>query len=195
MKQFENWRMGITERSMAKYELLLAVSFCLACLLLPGGSVFSRLPRFFYILLIFPALEDAISGYMTDLWWMSLLALGAVYRFWAGSFLSGMVSALICLCILGIPYLAWKGSIGSGDVCLAPAIGMWLDPLGGIFFLWLSSVLCLVLYLVLLVVLGRRPFLHVRFGPCLALAGGISYGASCFISNICIFLPPGISFS
>ncbi|MDY6084053.1 MAG: hypothetical protein SPI25_02210 [Dialister sp.] len=193
MKQLEEWRAWILKRPVAEYELCIAVPFCVAVLFLAEGSFLWRLPSLFYIWLLFPAVEDAVSGYMTDVWWMVLMAAGIVYRSMDGILLEGILPCLICLFLLGLPFLFWPGSIGGGDVCLASAIGFWLTPLTALCFIWIASVLCLLLFFILTLVSKKSVSAPIRFGPCLALAGGVSYGAAQWLSDILVPLSAGIS--
>lgn len=193
MKQLEEWRERIGKRPVTEYELWIAVPFCMAVFLLAEGSFSERLPSLFYVWLLFPALEDAVSGYMTDVWWIMLLAAGLVYRTVNGTFFEGILACLLCSLLLGIPFFIRPGSIGSGDVCFASAIGFWLTPLTALFFIWLSSVLCLFLFFILTLVSQQSVSSPIRFGPCLALAGGISYGAAQWLSDILVSWSAGIS--
>lgn len=127
----------------------------------------------FLVLLIFPAVEDGMTGYISDGWSLAIGISGVGERLLAGDVL-GLWGAAVILAFLGGLFL-WRGeALGEGDIWLGSAIACWLPGCLSILFLWLAFFiggmagiwhLCR----------GGRGRDSLPFGPFLCLGGGVAY--------------------
>lgn len=127
----------------------------------------------FLTLLLFPAMEDGETGYISDGWSLCIGAAGILRMgisgsdpVWggaaAGFFLAGL-------------YLWKPESLGEGDVWLGTAIGMWLTAGASLVFLWLSFVLGGLWGGTCLLMGWKRRADRIPFGPFLCVGGGAAY--------------------
>lgn len=147
------------------------------CLLLWGIGLWQEISWLgwcYGIFLLFPAIEDWRSGYISDLWSLLLFLCGVSLAFSGGFLLESLLAAGLTLLIYGILYGISRKSLGEGDILLAAAAAAWLSPAGALLSLWLSAITAL-LYVGALAAVGRFSK-EIRFAPCIAVGGVITYG-------------------
>ncbi len=157
---------------MGKREII-----ALLCLLLWGIGLWLEIPWLpwcYGLLLLPPAIEDGRSGYISDTWSLLLFLCGSTLAWVGGFLLEGLLAAGLTLLMYGILYLVSKKSLGEGDILLATAAAVWLSPAGALLSLWLSAMTAL-LYVGALAVTGRFSK-EIRFAPCIAVGGVVTYG-------------------
>lgn len=127
----------------------------------------------FLALLFFPALEDGMTGYISDGWSLALGLSGVGERLLAGDIGTLWGAALVFLFLGGL-FLWKREAVGEGDVWLGGAIACWLPGMSALLFLWLAFLfggaagaarLCL----------GGKGKETMAFGPFLCLGGGAAY--------------------
>lgn len=129
----------------------------------------------FTSLLLFPAMEDLETGYISD-GWSGALAVGGLAAQWSlGGDISlwGMVMAVG---LVGGLFLCCQGAVGEGDIWLAGGIGCWLNGWDALLFLWLAFVLGGLMGMYRLC-RGGALSEEMAFAPFLCAAGGVTYGA------------------
>lgn len=130
----------------------------------------------FFLLLLFPAAEDALSGYISDGWSLALAVPGVSRTLWLFGWepLWGMAAVLA---LLGVLYIASKGAMGDGDVFLGTAIASWFPGSLALLFLWTAFAAGGLIGAAALAA-GRKSLKEgLPFGPFLAVAGA---GTFCF---------------
>ncbi len=146
-------------------------------LLLWGAGLWLGIPWLgwgYGLLLLFPAIEDARSGYISDRWALLLLFCGGSLALTEGRGVEALISFLLTAAIYGLLYVISKKSLGEGDMVLAAAAAVWLSPVAALLALWLSAV-CALVYVGALVTAGKYTR-EIRFAPFIALGGMIAYG-------------------
>lgn len=128
----------------------------------------------FLFLLLFPALEDALTGYISDGWSFFIGISGGMYCFWLGNWRELWGTAAV-FGILLVLYLWRRDAMGEGDVWLAAAISLWLPGWDALLFLWLSFFFGSAAG-ILFLLLGRKKFADgLPFAPFLCLAGYVVF--------------------
>ncbi len=158
---------------MGKREII-----ALLCLLLWGLGLWLEIPWLPWCygpLLLFPAIEDWRSGYISD-GCSLLLFLCGLSLSWSGGFLwEGLLAAGLTVLIYGLLYVISRKSLGEGDILLAAAAAAWLSPVGALLSLWLSAMLAL-LYVGASAARGKFFIsMEIRFAPFIAMGGLVTY--------------------
>lgn len=143
---------------------------------LVAGGFSSLAPLFFGCLLLGAALEDGMTGYISDFWSLLLLGGGFLTSVMEGRMAESLLSFLLAAAVYGGLYFFSKKSLGTGDILLSAGAASWLAPLSCLLFIWLSALMA-AFVMGTLVVLGKwRMDRAVRFGPFLAAGGLLAYG-------------------
>lgn len=172
MRMFDFLTSGAVFAGRRGWGVLAALGIAFGVVLALGGSW----ARWVYLLfLLFPALEDARTGYVSDGWALWLALGGLLTMISRGEALYLATGAGIGA-LYGLLYLISKKSLGLADVFLAAASSLWLLPVYGLLSLWLTSLAALLwcAFLFLRGRLGRRT--EIRFVPFLAIGGALAYG-------------------
>ncbi len=172
MRMFDFLTSGAAFAGRRGWGVLAALGIAFGVVLALGGSW----ARWVYLLfLLFPALEDARTGYVSDGWALWLALGGLLTMISRGEALYLATGAGIGA-LYGLLYLISKKSLGLADVFLAAASSLWLLPVYGLLSLWLTSLAALLwcAFLLLRGRLGRRT--EIRFVPFLAIGGALAYG-------------------
>lgn len=168
-----------------------ALALCLFYGAALGAGIPFLSPAFFVLFLSGAGMEDALTGYISDIWSLLLAAFGLLTAVLSGDFLLPVLSGLLAFFIYGLLYFLSKKSMGTGDILLSTAAALWLTPSACLLFIWLSS-LCALLFTGVMILLGKRDrHMSVRFGPFMALGGVLAYGWE----EIWTLLPPGFPFT
>lgn len=170
---------GMTERlrwvqapaAVLPWVLGLAALSCPLFARYDGISLWSGL--LFLALLSFPALEDGMTGYISDGWSLAIGFCGVGQRLLAGDILA-LWGALLVFSFLGGLFLWKREALGEGDVWLGGAIACWLPGMSALVFLWLAFLLGGAAGGVRLLCGGRGAD-AMAFGPFLCLGGGAAY--------------------
>lgn len=147
----------------------------------------------YFFFLLFPALEDARTGYVSDAWALVLSLCGAMLMISRAAFLPCLATGAGMGALYGLLYLISKKSLGLADVFLAAASSLWLLPVYGLLALWLTSLAALLWCAVLFLRgrLGRRT--EIRFVPFLAIGGALAYGVQETVGMAFLLASLGIS--
>lgn len=127
----------------------------------------------FWALLLFPALEDWRTGYISDGWSLAL-GIGAVLYHWGMGTIEGAWGGLLAGVLLWMVLRLYPRGIGEGDLWLGAAIGTWLSGWEAIVFLWLAFVLGSAAG-VWHLFLGGGLKDEMPFGPFLCLSGIVTH--------------------
>lgn len=146
----------------------------------------------YFLFLLFPALEDARTGYVSD-GWALWLALGGLLMMISRGEALYLATGAGMGALYGLLYLISKKSLGLADVFLAAASSLWLLPVYGLLSLWLTSLAALLwcAFLLLRGRLGRRT--ELRFVPFLAIGGALAYGVQETVGMAFLLASLGIS--
>lgn len=146
----------------------------------------------YFLFLLFPALEDARTGYVSD-GWALWLALGGLLMMISRGEALYLATGAGMGALYGLLYLISKKSLGLADVFLAAASSLWLLPVYGLLSLWLISLAALLwcAFLLLRGRLGRRT--EIRFVPFLAIGGALAYGVQETVGMAFLLASLGIS--
>ncbi len=128
------------------------------------------------LLLLAPAIEDGYSGYISDGWSLLLAVSGVVTACSMGHLSVHMVSFTMVAILYALLRLYKKEAVGMGDGLLSVSVSLWLTPAFAMLFLWLASVVALVIFGLLSLLFPHRNDSGIRFAPFLALGGVIAYG-------------------
>ncbi len=172
MRMFDFLTSGAVFAGRRGWGVLVALGLAFGVVLALGGSW----ARWVYLLfLLFPALEDARTGYVSD-GWALWLALGGLLMMISRGEALYLATGVGMGALYGLLYLISKKSLGLADVFLAAASSLWLLPVYGLLSLWLTSLAALLwcAFLFLRGRLGRRT--EIRFVPFLAIGGALAYG-------------------
>lgn len=172
MRMFDLLTSGAVFAGRRGWVVLAALGLAFGVVLALGGSW----ARWVYLLfLLFPALEDARTGYVSD-GWALWLALGGLLMMISRGEALYLATGVGMGALYGLLYLISKKSLGLADVFLAAASSLWLLPVYGLLSLWLTSLAALLWceFLFLRGRLGRRT--EIRFVPFLAIGGALAYG-------------------
>lgn len=172
MRMFDFLTSGAVFAGRRGWGVLAALGLAFGVVLALGGSW----ARWVYLLfLLFPALEDARTGYVSD-GWALWLALGGLLTMISRGEVLYLATGAGMGALYGLLYLISKKSLGLADVFLAAASSLWLLPMYGLLSLWLTSLAALLwcAFLLLRGRLGRRT--EIRFVPFLAIGGALAYG-------------------
>ena len=172
MRMFDLLTSGVIFAGRRGWSVLAALVLAFGVALALGGSW----ARWVYLLfLLFPALEDARTGYVSD-GWALWLALGGLLTMISRGEVLYLATGVGMGALYGLLYLISKKSLGLADVFLAAASSLWLLPVYGLLSLWLTSLAALLwcAFLLLRGRLGRRT--EIRFVPFLAIGGALAYG-------------------
>lgn len=172
MRMFDFLTSGAVFAGRRGWGVLAALGLAFGVALALGGSW----ARWVYLLfLLFPALEDARTGYVSD-GWALWLALGGLLTMISRGEALYLATGVGMGALYGLLYLISKKSLGLADVFLAAASSLWLLPVYGLLSLWLTSLAALLwcAFLFLRGRLGRRT--EIRFVPFLAIGGALAYG-------------------
>ena len=174
MRMFDLLTSGVIFAGRRGWGVLAALGLAFGVVLALGGSW----ARWVYLLfLLFPALEDARTGYVSDGWPLVLSVCGALLMLSRGAF-------LLCL-LTGVGMGALYG--------LAAASSLWLLPMYGLLSLWLTSLAALLwcAFLLLRGRLGRRT--EIRFVTFLAIGGALAYGVQETVGMASLLASLGLS--
>lgn len=172
MRMFDFLTSGAVFAGRRGWSVLAALVLAFGVALALGGSW----ARWVYLLfLLFPALEDARTGYVSD-GWALWLALGGLLTMISRGEVLYLATGVGMGTLYGLLYLISRRSLGLADVFLAAASSLWLLPMYGLLSLWLTSLAALLwcAFLLLRGRLGRRT--EIRFVPFLAIGGALAYG-------------------
>ena len=140
------------------------------------GAGLSWLGWCYFLFLLGPAIEDGMSGYISDGWPVLLLFCGLSLDWQEGALWAGILSSLLTFLLYGLLYVISRKSMGEGDILLAAASAAWLTPAGSLLALWLSAMGAL-LYVGFLALWGKAFLsMEIRFAPFIALGGAMTYG-------------------
>lgn len=172
MRMFDLLTSGVIFAGRRGWGVLAVLGLAFGVVLALGGSW----ARWVYLLfLLFPALEDARTGYVSD-GWALWLALGGLLMMISRGEVLYLATGAGLGALYGLLYLISKKSLGLADVFLAAASSLWLLPMYGLLSLWLTSLAAFLwcAFLLLRGRLGRRT--EIRFVPFLAIGGALAYG-------------------
>lgn len=189
MRMFDFLTSGAVFAGRRGWGVLAALVLAFGVALALGGSW----ARWVYLLfLLFPALEDARTGYVSDGWALWLALGGLLMMISRGEALYFATGAGMGA-LYGLLYLISKKSLGLADVFLAAASSLWLLPVYGLLSLWLTSLAALLwcAFLFLRGRLGRRT--EIRFVPFLAIGGALAYGVQETVGMAFLLASLGIS--
>ncbi len=130
---------------------------------------------FFTALLLFPAMEDIETGYLSD-GWSGAIALSGLAFQWSRGDGWDIWGAITVLAFVGGLFLCFRGAVGEGDIWLGGGIGCWLGGWEALLFLWLAFVLGGLIGMYRLCRGGTLSD-EMAFAPFLCVAGGVTYGA------------------
>ncbi len=189
MRMFDFLTSGAVFAGRRGWGVLAALGLGFGVILALGGSW----ARWVYLLfLLFPALEDARTGYVSD-GWALWLALGGLLMMISRGEVFYLATGAGMGALYGLLYLISKKSLGLADVFLAAASSLWLLPVYGLLSLWLTSLAALLwcAFLFLRGRLGRRT--EIRFVPFLAIGGALAYGVQETVGMAFLLASLGIS--
>lgn len=189
MRMFDFLTSGAVFAGRRGWGVLAVLGLAFGVVLALGGSW----ARWVYLLfLLFPALEDARTGYVSD-GWALWLALGGLLTMISRGEALYLATGVGMGALYGLLYLISKKSLGLADVFLAAASSLWLLPVYGLLSLWLTSLAALLwcAFLFLRGRLGRRT--EIRFVPFLAIGGALAYGVQETVGMAFFFAALGIS--
>lgn len=189
MRMFDFLTSGAVFAGRRGWGVLAALILAFGVALALGGSW----ARWVYLLfLLFPALEDARTGYVSD-GWALWLALGGMLTMISRGEALYLATGAGMGALYGLLYLISKKSLGLADVFLAAASSLWLLPVYGLLSLWLTSLAALLwcAFLFLRGRLGRRT--EIRFVPFLAIGGALAYGVQETVGMASLLASLGIS--
>lgn len=189
MRMFDFLTSGAVFAGRRGWVVLAALGLAFGVALALGGSW----ARWVYLLfLLFPALEDARTGYVSD-GWALWLALGGLLMMISRGEALYLATGAGMGALYGLLYLISKKSLGLADVFLAAASSLWLLPVYGLLSLWLTSLAALLwcAFLFLRGRLGRRT--EIRFVPFLAIGGALAYGVQETVGMAFLLASLGIS--
>lgn len=172
MRMFDFLTSGAVFAGRRGWGVLAALGLAFGVVLALGGS---WVRWGYFLFLLFPALEDARTGYVSD-GWALWLALGGLLMMISRGEALYLATGAGMGALYGLLYLISKKSLGLADVFLAAASSLWLLPVYGLLSLWLTSLAALLwcAFLFLRGRLGRRT--EIRFVPFLAIGGALAYG-------------------
>lgn len=172
MRMFDFLTSGAVFAGRRGWGVLAALGLIFGGVLALGGS---WVRWGYFLFLLFPALEDARTGYVSD-GWALWLALGGLLTMISRGEALYLATGVGMGALYGLLYLISKKSLGLADVFLAAASSLWLLPVYGLLSLWLTSLAALLwcAFLFLRGRLGRRT--EIRFVPFLAIGGALAYG-------------------
>lgn len=189
MRMFDFLTSGAVFAGRRGWGVLAVLGLAFGVILALGGSW----ARWVYLLfLLFPALEDARTGYVSD-GWALWLALGGLLMMISRGEVFYLATGAGMGALYGLLYLISKKSLGLADVFLAAASSLWLLPVYGLLSLWLTSLAALLwcAFLFLRGRLGRRT--EIRFVPFLAIGGALAYGVQETVGMAFLLASLGIS--
>lgn len=172
MRMFDFLTSGAVFAGRRGWGVLAVLGLAFGVVLALGGS---WVRWGYFLFLLFPALEDARTGYVSD-GWALWLALGGLLTMISRGEALYLATGAGMGALYGLLYLISKKSLGLADVFLAAASSLWLLPVYGLLSLWLTSLAALLwcAFLFLRGRLGRRT--EIRFVPFLAIGGALAYG-------------------
>ena len=189
MRMFDLLTSGVIFAGRRGWGVVAMLGLAFGVILALGGSW----ARWVYLLfLLFPALEDARTGYVSD-GWALWLALGGLLMMISRGEALYLATGVGMGALYGLLYLISKKSLGLADVFLAAASSLWLLPVYGLLSLWLTSLAALLwcAFLFLRGRLGRRT--EIRFVPFLAIGGALAYGVQETVGMAFLLASLGIS--
>lgn len=141
MRMFDLLTSGVIFAGRRGWGVVAALGLGFGVILALGGSW----ARWVYLLfLLFPALEDARTGYVSDGWPLVLSACGGLLMLSRGAVLLCLLTGVGMGALYGLLYLISRRSLGLADVFLAAASSLWLLPMYGLLSLWLTSLAALL---------------------------------------------------
>lgn len=189
MRMFDFLTSGAVFAGRRGWGVLAALVLAFGVVLALGGS---WVRWGYFLFLLFPALEDARTGYVSD-GWALWLALGGLLTMISRGEALYLATGAGMGALYGLLYLISKKSLGLADVFLAAASSLWLLPVYGLLSLWLTSLAALLwcAFLFLRGRLGRRT--EIRFVPFLAIGGALAYGMQETVGMASLLASLGIS--
>lgn len=189
MRMFDFLTSGAVFAGRRGWGVLAALGLAFGVVLALGGS---WVRWGYFLFLLFPALEDARTGYVSD-GWALWLALGGLLMMISRGEALYLATGAGMGALYGLLYLISKKSLGLADVFLAAASSLWLLPVYGLLSLWLTSLAALLwcAFLLLRGRLGRRT--EIRFVPFLAIGGALAYGVQETVGMAFLLASLGIS--
>lgn len=189
MRMFDLLTSGAVFAGRRGWGVLAVLGLAFGVVLALGGS---WVRWGYFLFLLFPALEDARTGYVSD-GWALWLALGGLLMMISRGEALYLATGAGMGALYGLLYLISKKSLGLADVFLAAASSLWLLPVYGLLSLWLTSLAALLwcAFLFLRGRLGRRT--EIRFVPFLAIGGALAYGVQETVGMAFLLASLGIS--
>lgn len=189
MRMFDFLTSGAVFAGRRGWGVLAVLGLAFGVVLALGGS---WVRWGYFLFLLFPALEDARTGYVSD-GWALWLALGGLLTMISRGEALYLATGAGMGALYGLLYLISKKSLGLADVFLAAASSLWLLPVYGLLSLWLTSLAALLwcAFLFLRGRLGRRT--EIRFVPFLAIGGALAYGVQETVGMAFLLASLGIS--
>ena len=189
MRMFDFLTSGAVFAGRRGWGVLAALVLAFGVALALGGS---WVRWGYFLFLLFPALEDARTWYVSD-GWALWLALGGLLTMISRGEALYLATGAGMGALYGLLYLISKKSLGLADVFLAAASSLWLLPVYGLLSLWLTSLAALLwcAFLSLRGRLGRRT--EIRFVPFLAIGGALAYGVQETVGMAFLLASLGIS--
>lgn len=189
MRMFDFLTSGAVFAGRRGWGVLAVLGLAFGVVLALGGS---WVRWGYFLFLLFPALEDARTGYVSD-GWALWLALGGMLTMISRGEALYLATGAGMGALYGLLYLISKKSLGLADVFLAAASSLWLLPVYGLLSLWLTSLAALLwcAFLFLRGRLGRRT--EIRFVPFLAIGGALAYGVQETVGMAFLLASLGIS--
>lgn len=129
-------------------------------------------------LLIFPAIEDARTGFVSDAWALGIMIVGCFDALMMGRMWDAFLSFAGVTLFFVLLFVLARGAIGSGDVILSSAVAWWFSPLSAAFFVWFSFLSAAVFSVVLLCRRKQSLQSAIFFIPFISLGGVCAYGFS-----------------
>lgn len=189
MRMFDFLTSGAVFAGRRGWGVLAMLGLAFGVILALGGS---WVRWGYFLFLLFSALEDARTGYVSD-GWALWLALGGLLMMISRGEALYLATGAGMGALYGLLYLISKKSLGLADVFLAAASSLWLLPVYGLLSLWLTSLAALLwcAFLFLRGRLGRRT--EIRFVPFLAIGGALAYGVQETVGMAFLLASLGIS--
>ena len=152
-------------------EFLSGVLFGLSAMLFPSEIVLAIFTALLLYALLLSAVFDVLHQRLPDALTISIAVLALVISFLEHHFISSLIGLLIAFTWFGGQWILSRGrAVGTGDIWLASALGLWLGWRGTVAMLLLSYSTGAIVVLFLLAI-GTLSFKRERiaFGPFLGV--------------------------
>ena len=158
-------------------EILSSMLFALAALLFPSNLPLACLTAALLYFLLLASTFDALYQRLPDLFTYAIAVIAIVIDLLSGHLMDGVSGLLVSLLWFGGQWIISRGkAVGTGDLWLGMALGLWLGLQKTIAMLLLSYSVGAIVVLVLLGI-GKLSFSRERiaFGPFLAIGAVLSF--------------------